>query len=108
MEKKRVSIEKLASIDESMNTDEANTLVYELAKERNTIGHVPFKEKDKLYEQYHGSTDRLLDRFSISASNKKLSNFRSSISSIQGGGSRSSYREREKLVHIYENMKSGL
>ena len=52
--------------------------------------------------------DQLFDRFNISASNKKLSNFRSNISNIQGGGSQSLYREREKLVRIYENMKNEL
>ena len=108
MEKKKALIEKLASIDENMDTDEASTLVRELMKEWNSIGHVPFKEKDKLYKQYHGLIDQLFDRFNISASNKKLSNFRSNISNIQGGGSQSLYREREKLVRIYENMKNEL
>ncbi len=77
-------------------------------KEWNSIGHVPFKEKDKLYKQYHGLIDQLFDRFNISASNKKLSNFRSNISNIQGGGPQSLYREREKLVRTYESMKNEL
>ena len=47
-------------------------------------------------------------RFNISASNKKLSNFKSSIGNIQSGGSQSLYREREKLVRTYENMKNEL
>ena len=108
MEKKKAIIEKLSAIDENMDTDEANTLVRDLMKEWNSIGHVPFKEKDKLYKQYHGLIDQLFERFNISASNRKLSNFRSNISTIQGSGSQSLYREREKLVRTYENMKSEL
>ena len=77
-------------------------------KEWNGIGHVPFKEKDRLYKQYHGLIDQLFDRFNISASNKKLSNFKSAIGNIQSGGSQSLYREREKLVRTYENMKNEL
>ena len=77
-------------------------------KEWNAIGHVPFKEKDKLYNQYHGIIDQLFDRFNINASNKKLSNFRSNISNIQGSGTQSLYKEREKLVRTYENMKNEL
>lgn len=107
MEKKKSLIEKLSTIDENMNTDEANTLVRDLMKEWNNIGHVPFKEKDKLYKQYHTLIDQLFDRFNISASNKKLSNFRSNISS-NGSGPQSLYREREKLVRTYENMKNEL
>ena len=108
MEKKKALIEKLSSIDENMDIEEASTLVRDLMKEWNSIGHVPFKEKDKLYKQYHGLIDQLFDRFNISASNKKLSNFRSNISNIQGGGPQSLYREREKLVRTYENMKNEL
>ena len=108
MEKKKALIEKLSSIDENMDIEEASTLVRDLMKEWNSIGHVPFKEKDKLYKQYHGLIDQLFDRFNISASNKKLSNFRSNINNIQGGGPQSLYREREKLVRTYESMKNEL
>lgn len=108
MEKKKALIEKLSAIDENMDTEEANALVKELMKEWNSIGHVPFKEKDKLYKQYHGLIDQLFDRFNISASNRKLSNFRSNISNIQGSGSQSLYRERERLVRTHENMKNEL
>ena len=108
MEKKKALIEKLSAIDENMDMEEASTLVRELMKEWNSIGHVPFKEKDKLYKQYHSLIDQLFDRFNINTSNKKLSNFRSNISNIQGSGPQSLYREREKLVRAYENMKNEL
>ena len=108
MEKKKEIITRLSAIDESIDTEEASKQVRELMKEWGTIGHVPFKEKDKLYKQYHGLIDQLFDRFNISASNRKLSNFKSNISNIQSGGSQTLYREREKLVRAYENMKSEL
>ena len=108
MEKKKEIITRLSAIDESIDTEEANKQVRELMKEWGTIGHVPFKEKDKLYKQYHSLVDQLFERFNISASNRKLSNFKSNISNIQSGGSQTLYREREKLVRAYENMKSEL
>lgn len=95
MEKKKNIISQLTAIDESMDTEEAGKLVRELMKDWNAIGHVPFKEKDKLYKQYHTLIDQLFERFNISASNKKLSNFKSNISNIQGGGPQTLYRERE-------------
>ena len=79
-----------------MDVEEATLLVRELMKEWNSVGHVPFKEKDKIYKQYHGQIDKLFERFNISASNKKLSNFKSSISNIQEGSPQALYREREK------------
>lgn len=108
MEKKKAVIEKLSSIDEKMDTDEATTLVRELMKEWSSIGHVPFKEKDKLYKLYHAQIDLLFGRFNISTSHKKLSNFRSNISNIQESGPQPLYREREKLMRAYDNMKSEL
>ena len=108
LEKKKAIIARLTAIDETTDADEASKEVRELMKEWNGIGHVPFKEKDRLYKQYHGLIDQLFDRFNISASNKKLSNFKSSFGNIQSGGSQSLYREREKLVRTYENMKNEL
>lgn len=108
LEKKKEIIAKLTALNETAETEEANQEVRALMKEWGSIGHVPFKEKDKIYKQYHGLIDQLFDKFNISVSNKRLSNFRSSISNIQGEGSQSLYRERERLVRTYENMKNEL
>lgn len=108
MEKKKAIIEKLNAIDDQMDTEEATQLVRDLMKEWNGIGHVPFKEKDRIYKQYHSQVDKLFEHFNISASNKKLSNFKSTISSIQEGSPQALYREREKLVRAFDNMKNEL
>ena len=108
LEKKKAIIEKLTAIDETTDVEEATQQVRELMKEWNGIGHVPFKEKDKIYKQYHSQIDKLFERFNISASNKKLSNFKSSISNIQEGSPQALYRERDKLVRACENMKNEL
>lgn len=108
LEQKKAIIEKLNAIDDQMDTEEATQLVRDLMKEWNGIGHVPFKEKDRIYKQYHSQVDKLFERFNISASNKELSNFKSTISSIQEGSPQALYREREKLVRAFDNMKNEL
>ena len=108
LEQKKAIIEKLNAIDDQMDTEEVTQLVRDLMKEWNGIGHVPFKEKDRIYKQYHSQVDKLFERFNISASNKKLSNFKSTISSIQEGSPQALYREREKLVRAFDNMKNEL
>jgi Zn-dependent M32 family carboxypeptidase len=51
---KKEIIEKLNAINAQETPEEdADNTIRELMKEWNTIGHVPFKEKDKLYKQYH-------------------------------------------------------
>ena len=108
LEKKKAIIEKLNVIDDQMDTEEATQLVRDLMKEWNGVGHVPFKEKDRIYKQYHSQVDKLFEHFNISVSNKKLSNFKSTISSIQEGSPQALYREREKLVRAFDNMKNEL
>ena len=66
LEKKKAIIEKLNAIDDQMDTEEATQLVRDLMKEWNGIGHVPFKEKDRIYKQYHSQVDKLFERFNIS------------------------------------------
>ena len=110
LQKKKALIEKLATLDESLEASEASNVVRETIKEWNAIGHVPFKEKDKLYKQFHDLVDKQFDRLNISAANRKLNNFKTNISNVAGqgekGGAQTLYREREKLVRAYESMKN--
>ncbi len=70
-------------------------------KEWNGIGHVPFKEKDKIYKQYRQIVDELYGKLNQSASKKKLNNFKSSLNKEAN-----LYKEREKLVRVFENLKN--
>jgi Domain of Unknown Function (DUF349). len=110
LQKKKALIDKLATLDESLEASDASNLVRETIKEWNAIGHVPFKEKDKLYKQFHDLVDKQFDRLNISAANRKLNNFKTNISNVAGqgekGGAQTLYREREKLVRAYESMKN--
>ena len=100
LEKKKAIIAQLTELNYtgSENADKVRSLV----KEWNEIGHVPFKEKDRIYKQYRTLVDALFNKLNISASQKKLKNFKSSISNKENN----IYREREKLVRAYENMKA--
>ena len=101
LEKKKTIIAQL----EEINKDEvpaSETSIRNLMKEWNSIGHVPFKDKDKIYKQYRSVVDELFDKLNLSASEKKLNSFKTSIS----GKENNLYREREKLVRAYDNMKA--
>ena len=102
LEKKKAIIEQLNTIDkEESPSDKSRDIIRELMKEWNSIGHVPFKEKDKIYKQYRMVVDSLFNKLNMSASKKKLNNFKSSLNKEAN-----LYREREKLVRAYENMKN--
>ena len=108
LERKRVIIDQLGAIGEDTDSEEAAQQVRDLMKQWNGIGHVPIKEKDKIYKRYRNIVDQLFDRFNISASNRKLSSFKASIGAMPEGSNPQLLREREKLVRAYENLRSEL
>ena len=102
LDKKKAIIEKLNAINkEESPSEKSGNIIRELMKKWNNIGHVPFKDKDKIYKQYRTVVDALFDKLNLSASKKKLNNFKSNINKETN-----LLREREKLVRAYENMKS--
>lgn len=100
--KKRDIIARLTALNEGETADGVEREVRALVKEWNTVGHVPFKEKDKVYKEYRTVVDALFDKFNISASQKNLNKFRSNLA----GGGNSLAREREKLMRSYEMKKN--
>lgn len=102
LEKKKAIIDKLNVINqEETPSDNQGNIIRELMKEWNRIGHVPFKDKDKIYKQYRDVVDALFDKLNLSASKKKLNSFKSNLNKETN-----LYRERERLVRIHENMKN--
>ena len=101
LEKKKAIIAQLEEINKDEVPD-SETSIRNLMKEWNSIGHVPFKDKDKIYKQYRSVVDELFDKLNLSASEKKLNSFKTSISNKENN----LYREREKLVRAYDNMKA--
>ena len=104
MTKKENIISQLHEIEKAGNEDESVAdKIRGLIKEWNGIGHVPFKEKDRLYNDFHSTVDRLFAKLNITASEKKLSSFKSNLSS-----GNNLYRDREKLVRTYEGLKNDI
>ena len=104
MAKKENIISQLHEIEKAGNEDESvDDKIRGLIKEWNGIGHVPFKEKDRLYNDFHSTVDRLFAKLNITASEKKLSSFKSNLSS-----GNNLYRDREKLVRTYEGLKNDI
>lgn len=104
MAKKENIISQLHEIEKAGNEDESVAdKIRGLIKEWNGIGHVPFKEKDRLYNDFHSTVDRLFAKLNITVSEKKLSSFKSNLSS-----GNNLYRDREKLVRTYEGLKNDI
>lgn len=101
--KKKDIIARLTAFNTDEVVDGAEREVRALMQEWNKVGHVPFKEKDKIYKEYRAVVDALFDKFNITASQKNLNKFRSNLNN---GGGNSLAREREKLMRSYEMKKN--
>ena len=102
---KKEIIEKLKNIDDSLSKEEIKNQLKELSATYQQIGHVPYKEKDKVYEAYKTALNAAYDRFDLNESKMRIADFASDINEISSDKNKL-YREREKLVRMYEQKKN--
>ena len=105
LEKKQGIIEQLKALATETGEEVAEK-VQKLVDEYNTVGHVPYKEKDKLYKEYHAVLDKLYKDLNISVAKRKLNNFKQNLKSVAERGENALDNERTRLFRQYENLKS--
>ena len=103
--KKREIIEKLRQIAESDEAGDAQDQVNELVSEYNEVGHVPYREKDKLYEEYRAVLDKLYKEFNITVQRRRMNNFRNNLRNVAEKGANALDNERTRMMRRYENLK---
>ena len=104
LEKKRDVIEKLKAVAEEAG-ENIQEKVQQLVEEYQAIGHVPFKEKDKVYEEYHAVLDKLYKELNISVAKKRLTNFKQNLKQVAERGENALDNERARLFRQYEAIK---
>lgn len=95
--------EIIASINAILNDEDAEepaTKVRELMQQWQEVGHVPYKEKDKIYAEYKEAIDKAFDKYDMKAVRARMANFESSLN--QMAGTDKVYHERERMVRTYE------
>ena len=105
LEKKLGIIEQLKALATETGEEVAEK-VQKLVDEYNTVGHVPYKEKDKLYKEYHAVLDKLYKDLNISVAKRKLNNFKQNLKNVAERGENALDNERTRLFRQYENLKS--
>lgn len=104
LKKKRDIISKLKEYAES-TVDDVQEKVQELADEYNKIGHVPYRDKDKVYKEYHDVMDKIYDNLHISAARRHLDNFRNNLRGMAKKSEDAVDNERARLMRRYESLK---
>ena len=100
LKKKKEVIAQVNAILEANDQDEGSVKVRELMQQWQDIGHVPYKEKDKIYEEYKAAIDKAFEQFDMKATRARIANFENSLNEM--GNSDKVYHERERLVRDYE------
>jgi len=104
LEKKRDVIARLKAAAEEAGEDLQKN-VQKLVEEYQSIGHVPFKEKDKLYAEYHAVLDKLYKDLNISVAKRRLSKFKDNLKQVAERGENALDNERSRLMRQYEQLK---
>ena len=104
LEKKRDVIERLKAAAEEAG-EGLQEKVQQLVEEYQAIGHVPFKEKDKLYEEYHAVLDKLYKELNISVAKRRLTKFKDNLKQVAERGENALDSERARLMRQYEQLK---
>ena len=104
LEKKQSIIEQLKALAAEAGEGTADK-VQKLVEEYNAIGHVPYKEKDKLYKEFHAVLDKLYKDLNISIAKRRLNNFKQNLKQVAERGENALDNERTRLFRQYENLK---
>lgn len=105
LDNKRAIIDHLKELAEKPD-ENTKEKVQELVDEYSKIGHVPYKEKDNVYQEYHDILDKLYKDLHISFARRHLDNFKNNLKNMAKMGEDALDNERGRLMHRYEQLKS--
>ena len=107
LDKKREVISQLKALLENPAENAQQTL-QKLTEQYNAIGHVPFKDKDALYQEYHEVLDKIYKELNLSNAKRRLNNFKNNLKSVAEKGGDALDSERNRLLRRYDQLRSDI
>ena len=104
LQKKRDIIAQLKELA-GQGVENAQDKVQELVDAYNAVGHVPFKEKDKIFKEYHDVLDKIYSDLHVSVARRRLDNFKQNLRNVAKRGEDAMDNERGRLTRRYEQLK---
>ena len=105
--KKREVVAKLKDLLENP-VENVQQALQKLTEEYNSIGHVPFKEKDNIYKEYHAVLDKIYKDLHISNAKRRLDYFKSNLKNVAEKGSDAVDNERGRLLRRYDQLRNDI
>lgn len=108
--KKKAIIDQIKGLDSASDASDIIGKVKALVEEWHSVGFVPFREKDKIYKEFHDAVDAHYDRLKIDKTERRMEAFKSNMkeASKSDNPRKVLYRERDHLVHQYNKLKNDL
>ena len=107
LQKKCSIIEELESLAEGP-AEAIQAKMQELIAKFNEVGHVPFKEKDKVYDSYHAALDKVHKVLNANSQRRRMNNFKQNIKAVAKRGEQAVDNERTRLQRKLDQMKQDL
>ena len=104
LEQKRSIIEELKALA-AKEGEEIMQQVKELQQKWNEVGHVPFREKDRLFKEYREICDKIYGALNATQAKRRLNNFRNSLAQKVEKEGASLSAERNRMMRAYEKMR---
>lgn len=104
---KREIIAEVAKITAETPREEAIARLRELQARWQETGHVPFREKDKIYEAYREAVDAVRDAINLRERGQRMERFADTLSGM-GDDRQKLGRERERLARALEARRAEL
>jgi hypothetical protein len=104
LDKKREVIAQLKNLLENP-VENLQQALQKLTEEYNAIGHVPFKEKDNVYKEYHEVVDKIYKQLHTSNAKRHLDNFKTNLKNVAEKGTDALGNERSRLIRRYDQLR---
>ena len=105
LDKKREIIAKLNELVENAG-EHLQKNMQDLIAEYNAVGHVPFKEKDKVYQEYHEVMDKLYKTVRSNNAKRHIHNFKNNLKNVAEKGVNALDNERGRLLRRYDQLRA--
>ncbi len=108
LKRKKELIAQINALTAEQDQSEAFKTLKVLIVEWNEVGHVPFKEKDKLYKEYKTAIDAQFDRLNMDQANRRMDFFRANLEDMAEKGQQKLQGERKRLMRVYDTLNNDI
>lgn len=108
LKKKKALVEQIKSLVIGEDHDASFNALKALIAEWNAVGHVPFKDKDKIYNAYKAAIDEKFDKLNVDKSNRRMDAFKANVQDMAEKGEQKLNSERKKLVRQYDALSADI